>query len=104
MKYFYLIFIFIFLVFASCSEDDNTTNNSQYQSEGIIIGFDYRKCMCCWGWDIEINGIEYKFEKLPDNSNLDLYQETMPIEVTLDWSKDNSACNNMILVKRIKKK
>jgi hypothetical protein len=76
-----------------------------YQSEGSISGPDLRDCVCCGGWYIKIDSVEYEFEYLPVNSNIDLQTERFPIQVRLDWKlSDKPACPlNKIIILRIKK-
>lgn len=105
MKTLILFFILsVFLLF-SCSKDSSTGNDNLYKSDGMITGFDYRKCMCCGGWYIVIQDSTYRFQKIPENSNLDFDKDTLPLAVELDWKKSTDLCiGDEIIVERIRKK
>jgi hypothetical protein len=75
-----LIFVF------SCKKETDNTNI------GKITGQDYRKCMCCGGWFIDINNTVYVFDQLPPNSGINLEAETLPITVKVAWKKNTSRC------------
>ncbi|MGD0581483.1 MAG: hypothetical protein ABR974_00905 [Bacteroidales bacterium] len=62
-------------------------NSYKYESIGTITGQDARMCPspCCGGWFIIIDSLTYEFDSLPDNSNIDLAKEKLPLEVKLDW-------------------
>ncbi|MDO5988041.1 hypothetical protein Q4Q39_11560 [Flavivirga amylovorans] len=87
------IFLIITLcsLFLSCKNDDDSTK-IQYESTAIIKGQDLTLCACCGGWVIEIDDItpDYRFEMLPENSNIDLQKATFPINVKLNWEVDNT--------------
>jgi len=75
-----------------------------WMDHGTITGPDFRKCMCCGGWFINIKKEQYRFYKLPKGSDLDLTTESFPIEVQLNWEKDTTACmGDEIIIKEIKK-
>ena len=72
---------------------------------GIITGPDLRECMCCGGWYIEINHNTFRFSDLPANSNLDLWNENLPIYVELTWKKNENGClGDEIFIEYLKKK
>ena len=74
-------------------------------SEGKITGLNPRECMCCGGWNIEINNSTFRFYNLPENSNIDLLHESMPLYVELVWKKDKNGClGDEILIDYIKKR
>ena len=101
MEFSKLLIIGIIVVFISCSDEDQEMGLTDV---GTITAMDYRKCMCCGGWFIEINSETYRFNELPENSNLNLNNETLPIEVNLDWVVDENAClGDEIIVNRITK-
>lgn len=89
-------FLFVFLAVACTKED--------YRSIGTIVGIDYTKCACCGGWQILIDDTMYLIDAIPDNSDLDLEKETLPVTVKLDWHLVNNGCSafNRITVERIK--
>ena len=74
-------------------------------SYGQITNADYRLCMCCGGWFINIGNETYRFLSLPENSDLNLTEETLPMNVELDWTKDENAClGDEIIISSIKKR
>jgi|WetSurSiteA1Bulk_404760.scaffolds.fasta_scaffold40537_2 hypothetical protein len=85
-----------------CHKEDT----GEYKSAGKIIGPDYRMCSCCGGWYIEIDSVIYEFDTLPDNSDINLQEESFPLPVKLDWQiSDKAACpDKRIIIQRIKKK
>ena len=98
-KFAALTFITFFTLTVSCSKD-----KANFQSHGTITGPDYRECLCCGGWFIDISDSTYNFDKLPASSNIDLTTATFPIQVKLDWSLKNT-CGNIqyIDIMRIEK-
>ena len=104
MKKLILFCAFFILIIPACTKDKSTDAENKFQSDGIITGADYRKCMCCGGWFIDIADSTYRFYELPDGSSIDLRNETMPLEVRLDWHNNDKPCKGIIVVERIKKK
>ncbi len=95
----FLIVVTVILI-SACSDEVN----SDFKDMGTITGEDFRRCMCCGGWFIDINSETYRFNKLPENSNLDLNIEEFPIQVYLDWIADENAClGDEIIIERIDK-
>ena len=88
-----------FGVFASCEKEYD------YQSVGVITGPEVRDCICCGGFLIEIDDSTYNFDNLPSSSDIDLIEESFPIEVNLDWSNDR-ICGDIqyIEIKKIMKR
>jgi hypothetical protein len=87
------------LIFTSCKKEDSDL------SDGLITGFDYRECVCCGGIFIDIDATTYRFQQLPDNSNLVLEEGTFPVKVSLRWKKDDIACmGDEIIVEYIVKR
>jgi hypothetical protein len=93
-----LLMFFFFTMLFSCKK-----GNEDYQSIGIITGFDTTKCGCCWGWIININDVSYIIESMPSDPDLNLALETQPVTVKLDWQPNATGCINKIKVQRIKK-
>lgn len=80
-------------------------NSDDFKSKGIITGPDFRMCACCGGWFIQIDSTIYEFDKLPDNSKINLDTESFPVYVKLDWQlSDLTGCpDKKITIQRIKK-
>jgi hypothetical protein len=94
-------FLFTILVFLyACIYD--SLPKYKYSSDGTITEPDHRTCSCCGGWFISIQNTQYHFGDLPANSGINLEKDKFPIEVTLDWTLNNSC--NLIVINRIAKK
>jgi len=67
---------------------------TKYKSTGTITEPDYRKCMCCGGYFIEIDGNQYNFNKstLPENFTFDDTQ--LPLCVELNFEPKADDCSN----------
>lgn len=91
----------LFITLICCKKE----SSQDYKSSGVITGPDYRACVCCGGYFIQIDTSMYEFNTLPSGSDINLLTETFPIAVKLDWQFPvNSACpNNRIDILRIKK-
>jgi hypothetical protein len=94
---FKMMIVLSIIGFVSCHKE-----NGDYNSKGTIIGPDYRACMCCGGWIINIDNHQYLFNTLP-NSTINLMNENFPLPVMLDWKFNNIGCSNTITIERIKK-
>lgn len=71
--------------------------NAAVNSEGTITGMDGRKCACCWGWLIEIDGKQYKFDKIPDASSFDLNSISYPEKVNIEWRDAQGDCSGQLI-------
>ena len=87
MKSIIFIGVILLLSFSSCSED-----GSEFMSNGTITGIDFRECVCCGGYYIDINDSTYRFFTLPINSEVPLDNPVFPIYVKLDWAKADTIC------------
>ena len=69
----------------SCS-DDTTSDIDKMQSTGTIMGFDRSMCICCGGWILKIDEDEtsYRFDELPEDSDIVLSEVHIPVK--LNWS------------------
>lgn len=96
-----LILILVLLVsIISCKKEDNSL------SIGQITGFDFRKCAspCCGGFYIKIDTTTYRALDLPENSQLNLSNESLPLTVELRWKKvENSCSDDQITIEFIRK-
>ena len=79
-----------------------------YQSNGEIIGYDARMCVCCGGTEITINNVQnpngndfFLIASKPSDFIIGS-DENFPIAVTLDWKIDSAHCfGNYIDITRI---
>jgi hypothetical protein len=79
--------------------------DDDYMSNGVITGADFRECMCCGGWFIDIDTNRWRLFDIPENSGIKLDTEKFPLNVRLDWKKKDSACmSDEIIVLRIRKR
>jgi hypothetical protein len=77
--------------------------NDCYRDSGTIIGFDYRKCMCCSGWFIKIDEDTLRFQKVPEDCTINFDSISYPYEVYLDWHRPDTLClGDEILVDRMR--
>ncbi|MFN8257278.1 MAG: hypothetical protein U0W24_16400 [Bacteroidales bacterium] len=94
----FTVFLIMILSQDSCSKQE------YWMDQGKITGPDYRRCMCCGGYFIEIKDSTYRFTTLPEKSKLDLSNETFPVDVLINWKKkENSCLNDEIVVLSIQK-
>jgi len=92
-----LIFILLIILLPGC-----TREQSDYQSEGTITGYDYRMCMCCGGWFVEIDDSTWRFDQVPEGFTINLDSITFPFPIYLDWEKKDPSClGDEIVVKRM---
>jgi hypothetical protein len=97
-----LQYLIVFFVVCSCSEDEKTDPT---KSDALILGPDYRYCMCCGGYFIQIKGDTYRFfeNELPAASlNLNAADLDFPIPVYVHWEPKEDAClGDEIVIKKI---
>ena len=94
-----ILIICILFMMVGCKKDND------YQDTGTVFGFDYRKCMCCGGYFIEINKDTLRFDQMPENQIINFDSLGFPVEVYLDWHhKDPKCLGDEIIVDRIKVK
>lgn len=96
-----LLYLLLLLGFFACQHD-----SSNYRSEGVITGVDYRYCACCGGWFFEIEGGKYRaYLSESDVQRLNLAENVYPVAVRLDWEKQMNFClGDEIVVTRIERR
>ncbi len=95
------VFIFglILVGFSACQKEESGMDS------GTITGYDFRKCMCCGGWFVEIGDSTWRFDQLPEGSTLELDPFDMPVAVWLSWEKKDPQClGDEIVVDQITKR
>ncbi len=94
-----ILLIFIISILFSCSKDDDI----KFESSAKITGYDMRKCACCGGWLIEIEGVKdiKHFDKAPKGLKIDLQDTKFPVLVNLNWTKTDTFCGNGIIIDKI---
>ncbi|MFT5512903.1 MAG: hypothetical protein ACI8SE_001302 [Bacteroidia bacterium] len=83
----------------SCEKDPTPTVN------GIITGQDFRKCACCGGWFVEVGDSTFRFYEIPKTNVLNLDNETLPLEVSIDYTQEDGRCMpDLIVLNKIRKR
>jgi len=72
------------LVILSCKKSDDKIIDCQ------IIGFEFAKCFCCWGWIIKNGNDTIKTDSLPSNFKMD---EKFPIKVKIELGEKTQNCS-----------
>lgn len=73
--------------------------DGKFQSNAQIGEADMRKCSCCGGYFITIDGQQYRFLTLPANSGINLETDPWPINVQLNWHRETEGpCSNELIV------
>jgi hypothetical protein len=75
----------------------NAADNTAINSTGTITGMNQLKCACCWGWLVEIDGKEYKFDRIPETSSFDLNSITYPAKVKIEWRDAQGNCSGRLI-------
>lgn len=80
-----LIILLLVLISFSCNNKNETEFETEFESNGIISGIDYRLCPCCRGYIIQIvdDGNNYRIGLLPDGFQIN--EDEIPISVKLNW-------------------
>jgi hypothetical protein len=78
---------------------------TQYKSTGTIKGADMAMCVCCGGYFIEIEGIQFRFEKTELPGNFTFSDSQLPLQVELNWEVKAESCSgfNWIKISDIRK-
>lgn len=86
----------------SCKKKGN-----YFRSDAKIIGYDYSKCNCCGGYMIEIVEDDSKpyflSRTLPAENGINP-SHPFPMEVEIDYTKDEKSCEEVITVTRLREK
>lgn len=85
-KLLYLIILSIQIALLSCEKSGNKIIDSQ------IIGFDFAKCSCCWGWILKNGNDTIKADSLPGNFKMD---ENFPIKVKIELDEKTKNCSSL---------
>lgn len=100
MKNKLLLFLMIFTTMIFGCE------KSEFDNIATITGADMTLCACCGGYFIEIDAIQYRFEKSELPSGFTFDDKQLPLEVELNWKLKTDQCvgSKWITISRIKKK
>lgn len=100
---FNLIGLLLFILCSCCNTNDS--DDGYTNSDAKIIGYDFRKCMCCGGWLVDINKDTLRIWNMPEEFNKILSEKIMPVDVRLSWKKMTEDCgatmDDIILVNSI---
>ncbi len=72
---------------AACSKNDN-----EIIKNAEIIGFDARKCSCCWGWEIKIGNDTIKSDNIIIGE-IAGYDIEHPIKVNIKLGDKQTDCH-----------
>jgi hypothetical protein len=105
MKASSLITILALLIFSFAPECKKKCGEEKFQSTGQIGDADLRKCSCCGGYFITINGEQYRFFTLPAGSGINLETDPRPVNVHLNWHKETEGpcASELIVIDAIRK-
>lgn len=84
--------------FSACKK--NQSDNAK-ESTAVITGRDLTKCYCCWGWIINIDNVNYRFDKIPSFPSFDLENISYPATVKVKWQPAAGDCSDKIDILRI---
>lgn len=95
--------IAIILLSFGCTNNITIEDNAQLVN-AELLGLDKALCPCCGSWLIKIEGEDetYQFISLPENTDIDLETSVFPLQVKLDYTKDETlSCNNYVIIEDI---
>lgn len=104
MKNIFLLALISMLFFANCQEEVTSPDNNNDLVEGTITGPNPMACptICCSGWFIEIDGVEYHFIDFPAGSAFNAADiESYPVDVLLNYEDSDQCWENTIVVLEI---
>jgi hypothetical protein len=98
-----LVSVVLMIILTTCDRN----SKDEFMAKGVVTGFDYRKCGCCWGWLINLNSdstelitVDSRFiDKRPDNLVLDS-TTVFPIFIWLDYTNSPANCGQAINITR----
>jgi hypothetical protein len=105
MKTSMLIAAFSLLALFTAPACKKHCGDQHFQSKAQIGEADLRKCSCCGGYFITIDGEQYRFLALPVNSGINLETEPRPVNVELNWHREatGNCSNELIVIEDIRK-
>ena len=77
-----------------------------FHSEAVITSYDLRRCGCCGGHIVEIEGedSERNIYAMPDDSGIGTIDEEYPIAVKISWYLSGEICPKVIFLESIELK
>ena len=94
-------------VFTGCERNTDVDLGPEvFQSEAVITSYDLRRCGCCGGHVVEIEGqdSEKNIYEMPEDSGIGTFNEEYPIAVKISWYLWDEICPNVIIVDSIELK
>ena len=91
MKKILFTFLVLFSMFFSACEEQST-----FESEGLITGYDLSMCACCGGYIIVIDGETYRIWEFIDEANFVF--DDLPQPINLNWSFRVPSCASDYIV------
>lgn len=69
------------------------------ENSAIITGADMTMCACCGGYFIDIEGVQYRFEKSGLPANFTFKDTELPLKVELNWELKSEICKGSNWIK-----
>lgn len=79
---------------------------NEVETPAVIMGLDEALCICCGGWVIQLDRAQNlrQFSTVPIHSNINLENETFPLDVWVNWTEDPDNPCQLILIEGIRKR
>lgn len=94
----FLLLISVFLLGSSCNKGDASP-----KANAKVLSFSADKCMCCWGWTIQIGDstIHSDDSKIADVIG---YIITNPVDVYVELGSKDNLCDKSYSIIQIQKR
>ena len=92
------LILVISLLFAGVSLSAQKSDSCTY--DAFVIGKDITKCMCCWGWQVQVGEHVYLINEIPQLglSRDDKWTSEFPIPIKIDFGILENVCDNRIVI------
>lgn len=102
-----IIITFVSLVLIVFLTTCDKAKKDDFAAKGVITGYDFRECICCGGWLINLNSdstelytVDTRYiDKYPDNLVLDS-TTVFPVFIRLDYTNSAANCGQAIDISR----
>ncbi len=96
------LFISVLLIIgtsiSSCNKDDESRAQViEYESMGVLFGFDASRCICCGSWIVKLEDtlIDYRIEVFPED--FEVNSDELPREIEINWTL-NRDCQGILYI------